>query len=97
VNTILRSIDFVFIGMRIIILCCVLFITSCTRYKIRVVQYDGTGYSLYMPMKRYGLDTWRDDNIIYYSEQMAKHKIHLWKTEEYYLNPFKKPEYIKVK
>jgi hypothetical protein len=50
-----------------------------------------------MPMKRYGLDTWRDDNIIYYSEQMAKHKIHLWKTGEYYLDPFKKPEYIKVK
>ena len=52
-----------------------LMISSCTAYKIRVVQYDGTGYSLYLPMKRYRLDRWRDDNIIYYSEEMAKWKI----------------------
>jgi hypothetical protein len=72
-------------------------IISCTSYRIRVVQYDGTGYSLYLPMKRYGMDRWQDDNIIYYSENIAKHKINLWKSGEYYLNPWKKPKYIKIK
>jgi hypothetical protein len=72
-------------------------ITSCTSYRIRVVEYDGTGYSLYIPMKRYGLDTWRDENIIYYSEEMAKYKIDKWKSGEHYLNPWKSPQYIKIK
>jgi hypothetical protein len=72
-------------------------ITSCTSYRIRVVEYDGTGYSLYIPMKRYGLDTWRDENIIYYSEEMAKYKIDKWKSGEHYLNPWKTPQYIKIK
>ena len=74
-----------------------LLFTSCTSYRIRVVQYDGTGYSLYLPMKRYGLDTWRDDNIIYYSPDMARYKINLWKTNRYHFNPHKKPKYIKIK
>ena len=43
------------------------------------------------------MDRWQDDNIIYYSENMAKHKIDLWKTDKYYLNPWKKPQYIKIK
>ncbi len=43
------------------------------------------------------MDRWQDDNIIYYSENIAKHKINLWKSGEYYLNPWKKPKYIKIK
>jgi hypothetical protein len=74
-----------------------LMISSCTTYKIRVVEYDGTGYPLYLPMKKYGVDRWYDDNIIYYSEKMAKWKIEKWKSGEYYLNPWKKPKYIKIK
>jgi hypothetical protein len=70
---------------------------SCTRYKIRVVEYDGTGYSLYLPMKKYNLGGWYDDNIIYYSEDMAKFKINKWKTNEYFSDPHKKPKYIKVR
>jgi hypothetical protein len=70
---------------------------SCTSYKIRVIQYDGTGYSLYLPMRKHGLDKWYDDNIVYYSEDMAKFKINKWKSGEYYSNPWKKPNYIKIK
>ena len=71
-------------------------LSSCVSYKIKVVEYDGTGYSLYLPMKRYGIDSWYDDNIIYYSEEMAKFKIQKWKNGEYHSNPFKKPKYIKI-
>jgi hypothetical protein len=74
-----------------------LIMTSCTSYKIRVIEYDGTGYSLYLPMRKHGLDKWYDDNIIYYSEEMAKYKIKKWESGEYYLNPWKKPKYIKIK
>jgi hypothetical protein len=70
---------------------------SCTSYKIKVIQYDGTGYSLYLPMRKHGLDKWYDDNIVYYSEEMAKFKINKWKSGEYYSNPWKKPNYIKIK
>jgi hypothetical protein len=48
-------------------------------------------------MRRYGLDTWRDENIIYYSREMAKYKIDKWKSGEHYLNPWKQPKYIKIK
>ena len=75
----------------------VFILTSCTTYKIRVIEYDGTGYSLYLPMKKHGVDKWYDDNIVYYSEEMAKFKIDKWKSEEYFLNPWKKPKYIKIK
>ena len=71
-------------------------ISSCTSYKIKVIEYDGTGYSLYLPMKRYGIDKWYDDNIIYYSEEMAKFKIQKWKSGEYYSDPWKTPKYIKI-
>jgi hypothetical protein len=70
---------------------------SCTSYKIRVIQYDGTGYSLYLPMRKHGLDKWYDDNIVFYSEEMAKFKIKKWKSGEYYSDPWKKPNYIKIK
>ena len=83
--------------MKYLITLLLLVVTSCTSYRIRVVEYDGTGYSLYIPMKRYGLDTWRDENIIYYSEEMAKYKIDKWKSGEHYLNPWKTPQYIKIK
>ena len=83
--------------MKYLITLLLLVVTSCTSYRIRVVEYDGTGYSLYIPMKRYGLDTWRDENIVYYSKEMAKYKIDKWKSGEYYLNPWKKPQYIKIK
>ena len=69
---------------------------SCVRYKIKVVEYDGTGYSLYLPMKRYGIDKWYDDNVIYYSEEMARFKIEKWKSGEYYSDPWKNPKYIKI-
>ena len=71
-------------------------ISSCVRYKIKVVEYDGTGYSLYLPMKKYGMGKWYDDNVIYYSEEMARFKIEKWKSNEYYLNPFKTSKYIKI-
>jgi hypothetical protein len=48
-------------------------------------------------MKRYGIDRWRDDNIIYYSENLAKYKIDKWRSDEHHLNPWKKPKYIKIK
>jgi hypothetical protein len=80
--------------LSILFLCVTL--SSCISYKIRIIEYDGTGYSLYLPMKRYGLDKWYDDNIIYYSEDMAKFKIEKWKSGEYYSNPFKKPKYINI-
>ena len=72
-------------------------ISSCVSYKIKVIEYDGTGYSLYLPMKRHGVDKWWDDNIVYYSEDMAKFKIKKWQTGEYFLDPWKKPKYIKIK
>jgi hypothetical protein len=71
-------------------------LSSCVSYKIRVMEYDGTGYSLYLPMKKYGIGKWYDDNIIYYSEEMARFKIEKWKSNEYYLNPFKTSKYIKI-
>jgi len=71
-------------------------LSSCVSYKIRVIEYDGTGYSLYLPMKRYGFDMWYDDNIVYYSEEMAKFKIKKWKSGEYHSNPWKTPKYIKI-
>lgn len=74
-----------------------LIMTSCTSYKIRVIQYDGTGYSLYLPMKKHRLGKWYDDNIVYYSEELAKFKIKKWKSGEYYSDPWKKPNYIKIK
>jgi hypothetical protein len=80
----------------LIILFLFLTISSCTSYKIRVIQYDGTGYSLYLPMKKHGLDKWYDDNIVYYSEEMARFKIKKWKSEEYHSDPWKKPKYIKI-
>jgi hypothetical protein len=61
-----------------------------------MVEYDGTGYSLYLPMKKYGMGKWYDDNVIYYSEEMARFKIEKWKSNEYYLNPFKTSKYIKI-
>ena len=73
-----------------------LILSSCTRYKIRIIEYDGTGYSLYLPMKRQGVDRWYDDNVVYYSEEMARFKIKKWKNGEYYSNPWKKPKYIKM-
>jgi hypothetical protein len=79
-----------------ILLSCLLFY-SCISYKIRVIQYDGTGYSLYLPMKKHGIEKWYDDNIVYYSEEMAKYKIKKWQSGEYYLYPWKKPKYIKIK
>ena len=82
--------------MKNILLLCLL-LSSCTSYKIRVIQYDGTGYSLYLPMRKYGADKWYDDNIIYYSEEMARYKIKKWQSGEYYLYPWKKPNYIKIK
>ena len=72
-------------------------ISSCVSYKIKLIEYDGTGYSLYLPMKRHGLDKWWDDNIVYYSEDMAKYKIKKWQSGEYFLDPWKKPKYIKIK
>ncbi len=80
----------------LIVLFLFLILSSCTRYKIKVIEYDGTGYSLYLPMKRYGIDKWYDDNIIYYSEEMAKFKIQKWKSGEYYSDPWKTPKYIKI-
>ena len=71
-------------------------LSSCVRYKIKVVEYDGTGYSLYLPMKRYGIDKWYNDNVIYYSEEMARFKIEKWKSGEYYSDPWKNPKYIKI-
>jgi hypothetical protein len=71
-------------------------LSSCVSYKIKVVEYDGTGYSLYLPMKRYGIDKWYDDNIVYYSEEMAKFKIKKWKSGEYHSDPHKKPKYINI-
>jgi hypothetical protein len=71
-------------------------LSSCVRYKIKVVEYDSTGYSLYLPMKRYGIDKWYDDNVIYYSEEMARFKIEKWKSGEYYSDPWKNPKYIKI-
>lgn len=84
--------------MKRILLIAFLFLTlsSCVRYKIKVVEYDGTGYSLYLPMKKYGIDKWYDDNIIYYSEEMARFKIEKWKSGEYYSDPWKNPKYIKI-
>lgn len=72
-------------------------LSSCTTYRIRVIEYDGTGYSLYLPMRKYGTAKWYDDNIVYYSEDMAKFKIKKWKSGEYFLDPWKKPKYIKIK
>ena len=79
-----------------ILLSCLL-LSSCTIYKIRIIEYGGTGYSLYLPMRKYGVDKWYDDNIVYYSEEMAKWKIEKWKSGEYYSNPWKQPKYIKIK
>ena len=79
----------------ILFLCIAL--SSCTSYKIRVIEYDGTGYSLYLPMKKHGVEGWYDDNIVYYSEDMARWKIKKWKNGEYYSDPWKTPKYIKVK
>ena len=70
--------------------------TSCTTYKIKVIEYDGTGYSLYLPMRKTGMDKWYDDNIVYYSEEMARFKIKKWKSGEYHSNPWKEPKYIKI-
>jgi hypothetical protein len=47
-------------------------------------------------MKRYGFDMWYDDNIVYYSEEMAKFKIKKWKSGEYHSNHWKTPKYIKI-
>jgi hypothetical protein len=47
-------------------------------------------------MKKYGLGKWYDDNVIYYSEEVARFKIEKWKSNEYYLNPFKTSKYIKI-
>jgi hypothetical protein len=80
----------------LIILFLFLTVSSCTIYKIKVIEYDGTGYSLYLPMKKYGIDKWYDDNIIYYSEEMAKFKIQKWKSGEYHSDPWKTPKYIKI-
>ena len=79
----------------ILVLC--ISLSSCVSYKIRVIEYDGTGYSLYLPMKKYLFDKWYDDNIVYYSEEMAKWKIQKWKSGEYYSDPWKQPKYIKIK
>jgi hypothetical protein len=48
-------------------------------------------------MRKYGVDKWYDDNIVYYSEEMAKWKIKKWQSGEYFLYPWKKPKYIKIK
>jgi len=85
--------------MKKILLLFVLFliISSCTAsYKIKIIQYDGTGYSLYLPMRKVGFDKWYDDNIVYYSEDMARFKIKKWKSGEYYSDPWKTPKYIKI-
>ena len=71
-------------------------LSSCISYKIRVIEYDGTGYSLYLPMRKNGLDKWYDDNIVYYSEEMAKFKIQKWKSGEYHSDLYKKPKYINI-
>ena len=83
--------------MLLFILLSCLLLSSCISYKIRVIQYDGTGYSLYLPMRKYGVDKWYDDNIVYYSEEMATYKIKKWQSGEYYLYPWKRPKYIKIK
>ena len=48
-------------------------------------------------MRKYLFDKWYDDNIVYYSEEMAKWKIQKWKSGEYYSDPWKQPKYIKIK
>jgi hypothetical protein len=48
-------------------------------------------------MKKHRLGKWYDDNIVYYSEELAKFKIKKWKSGEYYSDPWKKPNYIKIK
>ena len=71
-------------------------LSSCISYKIKVIEYDGTGYSLYLPMRKHIFDKWYDDNIVYYSEDMARWKIKKWKSGEYYSDPWKQPKYIKI-
>jgi len=85
--------------MKKIILFLFLFVSmpSCIRYKIRVIQYDNTGYNLYLPMKKYRVGKWYDGDIIYYSEEMARFKIQKWKNGESFLNPYKQPTYIRIK
>lgn len=85
--------------MKKIILFLFLFVSmpSCIRYKIRVIPYDNTGYSLYLPMKKYKVGKWYDGDIIYYSEEMARFKIQKWKNGESFLNPYKQPTYIRIK
>ena len=46
-----------------------------------MIQYDNTGYNLYLPMKKYRVGKWYDGDIIYYSEEMARFKIQKWKNE----------------
>jgi len=84
--------------MKKIILFLFLFVSmpSCIRYKIRVIQYDNTGYSLYLPMKKYRVGKWQDGGVIYYSEEMARFKIEKWKSGESFLDPHKKNIYIKI-
>ena len=85
--------------MKKIILFLFLFVSipSCIRYKIRVIQYDNTGYSLYLPMKKYRVGKWQDGGVIYYSEEMARFKIQQWKNGESFLDPHKQPTYIRIK
>ena len=85
--------------MKKIILFLFLFVSmpSCIRYKIRMIQYDNTGYNLYLPMKKYRVGKWYDGDIIYYSEEMARFKIQKWKNAESFLNPYKQPTYIRIK
>jgi hypothetical protein len=47
-------------------------------------------------MRKVGFDKWYDDNIVYYSEDMARFKIKKWKSGEYYSDPWKTPKYIKI-
>jgi len=85
--------------MKKIILFLFLFVSmpSCIRYKIRVIQYDNTGYSLYLPMKKYRAGKWYDGDVIYYSEEMARFKIQKWKNGGSFLDPYKQHTYIKIK
>ena len=71
-------------------------LSSCVSYKIKIIEYDGTGYSLYLPMRKHTFDKWYDDNIVYYSEDLARWKIKKWKSGEYYSDPWKQPKYIKI-
>lgn len=76
--------------MKKLILMVMLGLTSCVRYKIRVVHRND-GVNVYVPMQRKGL-TWDEHWYSYYSLPDAQKLIDAWKVQ----NRKQKQRYIRI-